>query len=369
MAGLRVSLCIIAAVMTGLSAACTPFHIGGSENVHQEHSEKKRKNDEVVEEKKVAALKDRHFDEAAGWLDHETILYTRTHPVAGSEIRSYDIFKGTGETIYKTDKRLISLELNREKGMMLIQTAGDGSEIKLTLMNVQGDELFSRGFRTHELQVDWNEHDPYLLYVTAFTKDWNYESYLLNAKEAKIKRDIVQAAFIHWTSPDSFEFLKWNNQDRQKPAPVYSYDMADGREKKIADQAVLLDVFNNVRLVVKTSADSKNGTYIFSDVSSSEKLRSFTLPLFSEYSSLSPAEYGYDDQHQLFYTYQPSESGSLFDLISVNLKSGKRKVIVKDIDMLPIELSPDGKYALYGYTRDQIISLRTSQYEPLVIKE
>ncbi|MCY8267576.1 hypothetical protein MOC48_14595, partial [Bacillus haynesii] len=113
----------------------------------------------------------------------------------------------------------------------------------------------------------------------------------------------------------------------------------------------------------------RQGTYIFSDVSSSEKKISFKLPLFSEYGSLSPMEYSYDPRDELFYTYQPNESGSLYDLISVSLKSGKREVIREKVEMLPITISPDGDYVLYGYTQDQIISLNSKTAAPLVTKE
>ncbi|MCY7740088.1 hypothetical protein MH050_04395 [Bacillus licheniformis] len=253
--------------------------------------------------------------------------------------------------------------------MILIQTAGNGSEMKLTLLNLQGKQLFAKKFRTHELQVDWNRFDPSLLYVTTFTKDWNYESSLIDAKEEQTEKNIAQAAFIHWTSADTFEYIKWNERDREKPAPVYSYSTADGREKKLAGDAVLLDIVGDMRLIVTPSSDQRQGTYIFSDVSSSEKKISFKLPLFSEYGSLSPMEYGYDPRHELFYTYQPNESGSLYDLISVNLKSGKREVIREKVEMLPITLSPDGDYALYGYTQDQIISLNSKTAAPLVTKE
>lgn len=89
------------------------------------------------------------------------------------------------------------------------------------------------------------------------------------------------------------------------------------------------------------------------------------MPLFSEYGSLSPMEYSYDPRHELFYTYQPNESGSLYDLISVSLKTGKREVIREKVEMLPITVSPDGDYALYGYTQDQIISFNSKLQHPL----
>jgi len=369
MAGLRVSLWLIAAVMTVAAAGCTPQHQEGTKSVHHEEPEGKKKSSAAVKDKKVIALKDRHFDEAAGWLDNETVIYTATDPVAGSEVKSYDIFKGTGETIYKTDDRLIAAEVNREKGMILIQTAGNGSEMKLTLLNLQGKQLYTKKFRTHELQVDWNRFDPYLLYVTTFTKDWNYESRLIDAKEQQTEKDIAQAAFVHWTSADTFEYIKWNERNREKPAPVYSFNTADGREKKLAGDAVLLDVLGDMRLIVAPSSSHRQGTYIFSDVSSSKKKISFKLPLFSEYGSLSPMEYSYDPRHELFYTYQPNESGSLYDLISVSLKTGKREVIREKVEMLPITVSPDGDYALYGYTQDQIISFNSKTAAPLVTKE
>ncbi|WP_270572011.1 hypothetical protein [Bacillus glycinifermentans] len=367
MAGLRVSLWIIAAVFTVLTAACTPSQSGGSEGSYNADSAGKRHSD--AKEKKIIPVKDRYFDAAAGWLDNETILYTATDPVAGSEVKSYDIFTGTKKTIYKTDERLITAELNRKKDMILIQTAGDGSEFKLTLMNVRGEKLFTKGFNTNELQVDWNEFDPYLLYVTAFTKDWNYHSYLINAKEQTTEQNIAQAAFVHWTSPDSFDYVKWDNRDREKPAPVYSYDIPAGRQTKLADDAVLSDVFDNVRLVVTSSGKNGYGTYIFSDVKSSKKRLSVTLPLFSDETGQSPAEYSYDQKNEWFYTYQPGASTSLCDLIAISLKTGEQRVIQEGVEMLPITVSPDGQYLLYGYGHDEIISLGSKTIEPLVVKE
>ncbi|MDI5788432.1 hypothetical protein PO124_08410 [Bacillus licheniformis] len=96
--------------------------------------------------------------------------------------------------------------------------------------------------------------------------------------------------------------------------------------KKLAGDAVLLDIVGDMRLIVTPSSDQRQGTYIFQTFLHRKEI-SFKLPLFSEYGSLSPMEYGYDPRHELFYTYQPNESGSLYDLISVNLKSGKREVI------------------------------------------
>ncbi len=113
----------------------------------------------------MIALKDRHFDEAAGWLDNETVIYTATDPVAGSEVKSYDIFKGTGETIYKTDDRLIAAEVNREKGMILIQTAGNGSEMKLTLLNLQGKQLYKKNFA--RMNCKWTGIGLTLIFYTS----------------------------------------------------------------------------------------------------------------------------------------------------------------------------------------------------------
>lgn len=162
MAGLRVSLLIIAALMAVAAAGCTPQHQEGSKSVHHEEPEGKRESGAAVKDKKVIALKDRHFDETAGWLDNETVIYTATDPVGGSEIKSYDIFKGTGKTIYKTDDRLIASEVNSEKGMILIQTAGNGSEMKLTLLNLQGKQLFAKNFA--RMSCKWTGIDSILLF-------------------------------------------------------------------------------------------------------------------------------------------------------------------------------------------------------------
>ncbi|MDA7026951.1 hypothetical protein PJ311_10060 [Bacillus sp. CLL-7-23] len=362
---MRVSLCIIAAVSASLVTSCTHSQSSDQKVVYQE-----KKNNLTASDKKIIPLTEQHFSEAAGWLDNETILYTTNDPIKGSKINDYNIFKGKGKTIYTTDDRLISAELNQKQDMILVQTLENGSKIKLTLINLKGDMLFTKSFDSHELQVDWNQFNPYLLYVTEFTKDWGYDSYLVDVKDHKVEKNIAQAAFVHWTSSETFEYIKWDDGDREKPAPVYSYEINSKHEKKVADDALFLDVFQNIRLIVKSvPEESAEGIYLFSDVSSMKKQISLKLPLYSAYSSLSSMEYTYDQKNKVLYTYEQNQSGSLFDLIAIHLQSGKRKVICKRVEMHPLTLSPDGNHILYGYTKNQVISISSKKLEPFVIEE
>ncbi|MCY8599116.1 hypothetical protein MOD80_20050, partial [Bacillus vallismortis] len=61
--------------------------------------------------------------------------------------------------------------------------------------------------------------------------------------------------------------------------------------------------------------------------------------------------------------------GDAYKLAAVNVSSGKAKDMFSLQEMEPIQISPNGKYALYGFHFEQIISLKSHKMKQLIIDQ
>ncbi|ASB66133.1 putative lipoprotein YqgU [Bacillus velezensis] len=78
-------------------------------------------------------------------------------------------------------------------------------------------------------------------------------------------------------------------------------------------------------------------------------------------------EYDYDQTHKRFYIFKPE--GRSYNLISFDLGDERERTVLKNTEMEPIQISPNGEYALYGFTYDRLISLKTGMTEPIITNE
>ncbi len=115
--------------------------------------------------------------------------------------------------------------------------------------------------------------------------------------------------------------------------------------------------------VRQTDQSDGDGEFLF------QKPASVThrFPLQEKYKSFAPMEYDYDQTHKRFYIFKPE--GRSYNLISFDLGDERERTVLKNKEMEPIQISPNGEYALYGFTYDRLISLKTGMTEPIITNE
>ncbi|MCG8397855.1 hypothetical protein LWS67_15130 [Bacillus atrophaeus] len=337
---------LLSALMFSLSA-CEPSHQQQKQALASDKTEKD-----------IIPLKNGKADEVEGWLNDHTILYTASDPTK-SELFAYDLFKGKAQKLYETEGQMVDVQINENRHMILLQITHN-QRTAIVLLDQNGKKLYDKNYETYELEAAWNQYNPYQIMITVFTQDWDFDTYVVDAKKGHSKESPIQVPFIHWTSADTFEYIK--NGKNNDSGPLYTYDLNTKREKKQLDDVLAIDSFQNMRLAVKSASD-ENGTFIFQWPGADSSV-TYELPLQKKYSSLSPMEYDYDESGRLFYTF--TQSGGAYKLIEVDLESKKKRDILDSAEMEPIQISPNGQFALYGYQFDRIISLKTHKVEPII---
>ncbi|MGG3574767.1 hypothetical protein ABES80_20250 [Bacillus gobiensis] len=347
-------LLLLALAATVLLAACNaaprqvlPSGGGETDPGKTEHQEKNQKpNNGPIQEKNIRSIADQSAEKVFGWLDEETIVFS-----AHNMLKSHNLFTGKETTIFKTSGQISDVQINQAKKRLLIQSAAENASMELNLVTNEGDLLFKHQFDGYEFQSAWNPFQPDLIFLTAFKQDWTYTTFLIHAGQNKIERQSLQIPFAKWSSEDTLEYLKWNNKAPETSAPLYRYHLSSGKKEKIYDDIVAFAVFSDVRLAVKKPSAGDKGEFMFSEADSGFPLSQYSQPLAPNYSSWDPGEYDYDSKTKSFYLFNQKQ------LKKINVESGEVQIVLSDIPMEPINLSPDGMYALYGYSFEQVISI------------
>lgn len=324
-------------------AACEPSHQQHDTGVAAKSAEQK-----------IIPLSKNEAEKADGWVDDRTILYTSSDD-SYHRLFTYDLFSGKSKRLYETKGNIVNVKINQKEQMILVQVTYSG-RTELVLLNRKGDNLYHQSFNTYELETAWNQYDPYKMMITVFTETWDFKTYTSDLKNRMLRNSPVQTPFIHWTSPEAFQYIKQGKSDKE--GTLYSYDLQTNKEKKQLDHVIAADSYLGMTVAVR-----QTGEFVFQ----APKAVTHRFPLQMKYESPAPMEYDYDEKHKRFYTFKPD--GRLYKLIVFDLKGEKERTVLGHAAMEPIQLSPNGEYALYGYTYDHVISLETGMMEPIITNE
>ncbi|WP_276734449.1 hypothetical protein [Bacillus sp. (in: firmicutes)] len=334
------------------------FILSACEPSHQQQQQASAAKDE---EKDIIPLSSEKADGAEGWLNDSTILYTASDPTK-TELYAYRIFTGKAKKLYQTDGQIVDVQINPRKQMILLQIT-HSHKTAVVLLNAKGELLYQKDYETYELEAAWNQYDPYQIMVTVFSENWDFHTYQVDAKKDESFLSPVQVPFIHWTSKNTFDYVKEGRDD--KSGPLYMFDTASKAEQKLEDDVFYFDSFHQMSFTVKAATGEK-GTYQFKTPQTKSPATA-EWPLQTKYTSLAPMEYDYDEAEGLFYTFK--EIGDAYKLATVNVATGKAKDLFSLPRMEPIQISPNGKYALYGFHFEQIILLKSHETKQLIIDQ
>ncbi|MEC1423443.1 hypothetical protein [Bacillus subtilis] len=345
------SVCfILLAVLLFSLSACEPSH-----------QQQKQASAAKDEKKDIIPLSSEKADGAEGWLNNSTILYTASNPTK-TELFAYRIFTGKAKKLYQTDGQIVDVQINEREQMILLQIT-HSQKTAVVLLNAEGETLYEKDYETYELEAAWNQYDPYQMMVTEFNENWDFHTYQVNAKKDESFLSPVQVPFIHWTSKNTFDYVKEGRDD--KTGPLYTFDTASKTEQKLEDDVLFFDSFHQMSFTVKSASGGK-GTYQFKTPQSTSPVTA-KWPLQAKYTNLAPMEYDYDEAGGLFYTFK--QSGDAYKLAAINVASGETKDLVSLREMEPIQISPNRKYALYGFHFEQIILLKSHETKQLIIDQ
>ncbi|WP_204524707.1 YqgU-like beta propeller domain-containing protein [Litchfieldia alkalitelluris] len=307
------------------------------------------------------------FNTVGGWYDNESILYI-VDDMEKSSVYHYNLFTGTKKEFFSTTSHILSMKANEDHSLFLLHTSKSRDKANIVVIDRKGKTVLEWEVDSFDLEYSWNPYNHSQLIVTTFLKDWSYKSYLINTETDNITSIELKEPFVKWLDENTIGYMHWETDEPSFSAPLYSYKIETGEEKKLLDDIVSFSTFSDILLTVSMHEDKEAFSfYRFSKTRNGEKLYEYSFPLLSNYSGWFIPYQSYNKTKQNFITFRPYSAGDLdtysqgFELISLSLENGAETSLFHGIEGLPISFSENGEYGLYGYQFEKIIDLKSKK--------
>ncbi|OAS85086.1 hypothetical protein [Metabacillus litoralis] len=353
-----------------LGAGCNPSHQPDQKkelsSMRELQPEEKSVNQSFEKEAKIPLeINESLFHSVADWKDNETLLYI-TNDVDGSEIHTYNLFTGKSSLFFESQAPIVQFEANANHTLFFVHTSPTSYEAELTILDTDGKVKFSTKIESYELQYTWNQINHNQLFISSFSEDWTFQTYMLNVDENDITKNPVDFPFIQWLNDKEISYLKWDQETPSITAPLYIYNIENQKETQLANGVVSNSNFNQVMSTFELVDDNGTAVVRFYDLKSKSKLTEMPTRLVALYSEWSIPYHDMDSKENIFYMFEVNEAKTSFSLISFNLETQEKQTIIETIENLPFKLSPNGEYALYGARYEHIIHLEDKAIKELV---
>lgn len=307
------------------------------------------------------------------WYDQNTLLYS-TSDNGVSSLYLHNINTGQHNLFYQGDEFIVKMEANTAYSLFALQTFDKSGISHLRILNKMGKEIFSISDKMEDLQFIWNPYQADELIVTEFLPYLEFQLFHINVTNKEINKIQIDNPYVQWTNKDQIGYLDWNQNEPSFKAPLILFNINTSKAKKWLDDSIMFLSFED--LLVTISVDPKNiekSLYTFYEAASGEKLKEVVVPVLNTFSeSWWIPNHDYDSKGKLFYYLAPYRSGNLteykegFKLSVLSLVEDKEEVIKVIPNNVPIRLSPDGAWLLFGQQLEQILDVSNNKVYNLV---
>ncbi|MEH7239539.1 hypothetical protein [Bacillus sp. JJ1562] len=318
-------------------------------------------------------LQGEDFNIVGDWYDDESILYV-TDENGTSKIYRYHLFTGEKELFLKTSAPVLTMKANEDHSMFLLHTSDSQNQVKLTAVDKTGTVQYEWEVNSFDLFYSWNPYNTNQVFVTSFLEDWSFQTHLLDVHTQKSTKYEVFQPFIQWINSNTISYLKWDQNELDFFAPLYSYHLDTKTEGLLFENIISFvsykDLLVTYELILGEDSIAKVGFY---DPEKNKQLHEYKMPLLSDYSKWYIPSADYVAGQKKFYSFKPYSTGAFdtygekFEFVSYDMSTGKEEVILEKIDDQPLNFSPNGFLCLYGFQFEKMIDLKTKTVEDLVL--
>jgi len=345
-----------------------------SENPPLEHSIKEKEKNEAdfSSMPKSLTIEKGSFEKVYGWLDDQTILYS--YVISGNYVlASYNLYSEDQDTIFTTEEPIMNVLIHKHSDKLFIHTSPYSHAGNLYFTDFKGNVYFSTEIDSYELAYEWNEAEPSLMLVTAFFEDWSYKVHLINSETGKVEEVEGIQPFLKWYDDKHILEQDWKEDELAFFAPIIKKSLLKTTElEKVHEEVFRFDMFAHNMMTIKVEdKNEKEIKYSFYDFKLKEVI-SVAFPNLTQYADWLIPFYTFNEKNQAFLTFAPKRHDSLehynegYQLVSVDLKQLKTKVLLTDLENKPILCSKEGDLCLYGYQYENLLNLKTGKQLQLI---
>lgn len=312
------------------------------------------------------------FSKASGWLSNTEILYISNKNESSSILYSYSLITGQSTMLYKSGQPIITAEISPKKDKVMIHSFASEEGV-LTVIDLSGKELYSGKIESYELTFEWNPFNDDLLIVSAFTEEWDFNTYLLNLKENSLKELQLPEPFVRWISEDMLIYQQWDENEISLKAPLKSFSISGNHSKTLFEDVYQFDSLGKYLLTIEVAEGENPGLGLYTFTREGiHSAGSLTAPLLTSFSGWVVPFYDLMDDGKAFMYLRAKEQGEAdlyeggFDLMKYQFGEDKEEMVFSELANEPLSCSPSGEMCLYGFQLERVMNIDTKEIIELV---
>lgn len=312
------------------------------------------------------------FSKASGWLSNTEILYISNKNESSSILYSYSLITGQSTMLYKSGQPIITAEISPKKDKVMIHSSASEEGV-LTVIDLSGKELYSGKIESYELTFEWNPFNDDLLIVSAFTEEWDFNTYLLDLKENSLKELQLPEPFVRWISEDMLVYQQWDENEISLKAPLKSFSISGNHSKTLFEDVYQFDSLGKYLLTIEVAEGENPGLGLYTFTREGiHSAGSLTAPLLTSFSGWVVPFYDLMDDGKAFMYLRAKEQGEAdlyeggFDLMKYQFGEDKEEMVFSELANEPLSCSPSGEMCLYGFQLERVMNINTKEISELV---
>ncbi|KHF41821.1 YqgU-like beta propeller domain-containing protein [Halalkalibacter okhensis] len=310
--------------------------------------------------------------EILGWYDAHTVLYLQEREERSSLVK-HQLATGESTNFFEVDGWITDVRPNADYSLFAISQVTLDNETLLVIVDRDGTVIQTIKDYGEEYTVYWNPYKLNTFIMIAFLPNWDFETYVVDVEEVKVRSIDLEQSYVQWISATDVGYLKWEELEPDFQAPLYEVNVDSGDVKKWKDAVIAYMSFSDglsLSVTVESVYDLYS-TYTFYD--EQEPFRQIEMPILNTYSEQWWIPYySYDEDKGIFYYLRPQYSSDFFsytdgfELVAYDVQGDAEEKITLLERHVPISVSPEGSFLLFGDRLERVFDLAEGAIVPLI---
>lgn len=312
------------------------------------------------------------FDRVVGWIS-ETSLIMIERDKDEFLVYAYDVYTADKTLITTVNKPIIQVNIHPSKGHLAIIMSDNSLQATIQIVTIDGKAIDELTIESSEVYLDWNTTNVNLLLITAFNKDWTFDTFVYSSLTQEMTIIPTLHPILKWASEDKLVAINWMAEDALLGGRMMEISTQTSEVNETEDSGyIYFDMYKDYLVSVKIDSENEEFVYTLSNVITNDT-KVYRSPALSNYSQWYVPELVWTENHS-FLTYIATKPGLIdsfdgeFLLTEFNLDS--KKVKNADFSYSTLQCTPSGDRCLSGTLYEEIWDLVTGDvFNWLEIKE
>lgn len=312
------------------------------------------------------------FDRVVGWMS-ETSLIMIEREKDDSHVYSYDVFTAEKKLITTVNQPVIQVKIHPSKEHLAIIMSDNSLTATIQIVTVEGKTMDELTIESSEVYIDWHTTDVNLLLITAFNKDWTFDTFTYSSLTQEMTIIPTHHPILKWSSEDKLVAINWTSEDGLLGGKMMEISTNTSEVNETEESGyIYFDMYKDYLVSVKIDSDHEEFVYTLTNVITNDS-KVYRSPALSNYSQWFVPEIIWTEDYS-FLTYIATKPGLIdsfdgelllteFNLVGENVKNA-------DFSYSTLQCTPSGDLCLSGTQYEEIWDLVSGDaFNWLEIKE